>query len=1524
MSSTKTDSTRPMLLVQTDWPQWFEFIRKQANFAKIWDYVDPNKNEDEIKVNTEPQIPTTSTVTTTSNTPQPTGSNTPATQTVTTSINQYELYKIQRLDYLKREEKLQTFAELVVATVGSNFSAYLKDKLTPYEMIKELKDVAKPSQATLRKLVKDDMKKRNQGPKRQSIETWLQLHITIIQRGKELDKALPGADEESVIQAFIEDCEEICPLLYNTYGHQVLAESHELKMSKLISEFNLLYKPSGRHAHAATLSGQPVEDSATSNTPSTPTPTTGHSNTKCHACGLLHKVKNCKQLFKALRGPNFVANDEALKRCAEWLKVPANRQYYEKRLKQIEKEAKSTPTPSTQDDVEDLSKPNVTAAATVASFHDQPDLSLLDVWGYDTMADTHICNDIKYFRSFEPTKATATAGDNGAEIHGYGDVLLAIEVGKQRLIRHLTLKNVAYAPYFHINLVCAAKLRKVGVIMDQATNHLRYKDDGSLFANLTERGDLYLIDATAVPPPSTTACAVSSKKHFKATAYDRVWHQRLGHCDLEAIKHLPKAVEGVNVTKTDGGRTPYGPPLCEPCVLGKMTQQSSRRPSAKGTYPFERVHFDVIMEEEAFNGDTCVAHFWCDYTKYHRAFPIKNHKQKTLLPLFESVMAFAKKFDSRGVRVWHMDDEQGVGKKIANLILRDGAVVEQSTPYTPDQNGAAERSGRAISERARTLLMEANLPKHLWCEFVLAAVYLLNRTPCESIDWKTPFEMLYKRKPWLTGLRILGSLVYVLVKHGIPKLDKFEPKAQLGYLVGIEASNIYRIWMPMTNRVIRSRDVRIDETVRYKPPTTATHLLVSEAEKERLQRIQDLLDVLHKDSSEWIECFDEVLDAGPSPVTNIDLRPTSKDIQDRLITRHEPQQLITPERTPEQPALPDTETEASPSRAPAPPEVPPPEEPEPDIPGPSSGGERRSGRDKRPTAKAKDMPNKDLRRRAYATQVEDDNDIIDPDSNPMAHAFYNATNRTYGHRDDAPPRPKSWKEMLNHKYAAEFKAAAHTEIRALLSKHTWDEVRLSKKVQHLPTMWTFLYKEDEDGFITRFKARLVVRGDLQAIPHEEVKAITAAYRTFRLLCALIAAFDLEVTQTDAVNAFVNAMIGEEVYLSTPEGLDLPPDVSLRLRKAMYGLRKSPKLWFLEMTATLKAIGLAPVPDEPCLFVHPNKPVFVFFYVDDILVISHTTCRDEGEDIRKRLHERFEMRRMPQFSSFLSTRVIRDREKRKLWLCQDQYLEKLVTLYQLEYMKPSATPLSGQVLTKYDGEATPNQAKGYQRRVGSVTYPASTLRPDVAHAASTLAQFMHNPSPAHLAEANRTIVYLYDTRFLAIEFSANTPYQMQQVLKAASDASYADDAETRRSTQGYLIKLFNGPIAWQSTRQKTVTTSTTEAELLALSNVGREVEHMTRIFKAIRFDPDHKVTLDCDNKQTVRIVSNETPTISTRLRHVDIHQFWLRQEVQNGKFAVQWVPTGEMPADGLTKPLSKQNHQSFVEMLGLHDIKHLIN
>lgn len=121
---------------------------------------------------------------------------------------------------------------------------------------------------------------------------------------------------------------------------------------------------------------------------------------------------------------------------------------------------------------------------------------------------------------------------------------------------------------------------------------------------------------------------------------------------------------------------------------------------------------------------------------------------------------------------------------------------------------------------------------------------------------------------------------------------------------------------------------------------------------------------------------------------------------------------------------------------------------------------------------------------------------------------------------------------------------------------------------------------------------------------------------------------------------------------------------------------------------------------------------------------------------------------------------------------------------------------------------------------------------------------------------------------------------------------------------------------EATKQKTVTTSTTEAELLALSVIGSHCYWWDRFFSFLSFKTGMIPTIKCDNQQACRLANGDSEILPTKLRHVDIHQHWVRQEVKSGKMVVQWVPTTEQEADGLTKLLSRQKFEVFVKQLGL--------
>jgi hypothetical protein len=113
------------------------------------------------------------------------------------------------------------------------------------------------------------------------------------------------------------------------------------------------------------------------------------------------------------------------------------------------------------------------------------------------------------------------AGDSRAEIYRYGNINLAIKVGKQRLTQYLTLRNVTYASYFYTNLISIVKLHRVRVIINESINYLRYKDNGSLFSNLTEYRGLYLINAIATLLPTPTTYAISTR-FFETLVYNKV------------------------------------------------------------------------------------------------------------------------------------------------------------------------------------------------------------------------------------------------------------------------------------------------------------------------------------------------------------------------------------------------------------------------------------------------------------------------------------------------------------------------------------------------------------------------------------------------------------------------------------------------------------------------------------------------------------------------------------------------------------------------------------------------------------------------------------------------------------------------------------------------------------------------------------------------------------------------------------------------------------------------------------------
>jgi hypothetical protein len=264
---------------------------------------------------------------------------------------------------------------------------------------------------------------------------------------------------------------------------------------------------------------------------------------------------------------------------------------------------------------------------------------------------------------------------------------------------------------------------------------------------------------------------------------------------------------------------------------------------------------------------------------------------------------------------------------------------------------------------------------------------------------------------------------------------------------------------------------------------------------------------------------------------------------------------------------------------------------------------------------------------------------------------------------------------------------------------------------------------------------------------------------------------------------------------------------------------------------------------------------------------------------------------------------------------------MMTKFHLKEMKISKTSLAKlSRINEIAKNSNSQRIYAFQQRIESLNFAAVIFRSDIIFATAKLVQFLKNSDSDHVMIANRVIAYLNDIKNFVIEFSE----KFLEIFLYASDAAFADDELIRKSSNGYLFKLYDDSIDWRAVKQVTMTTFSIETELLILSRIAKKTIWWRRFFESIRFDSMKKLHIRCDNRQTLRVLKKEMLKLDTKLKHVDIHRHWLRQEIQTTRISVSWCSTAEMSANDFIKMLSRQKHEEFLRQLHLIDIIHLIN
>jgi hypothetical protein len=135
------------------------------------------------------------------------------------------------------------------------------------------------------------------------------------------------------------------------------------------------------------------------------------------------------------------------------------------------------------------------------------------------------------------------------------------------------------------------------------------------------------------------------------------------------------------------------------------------------------------------------------------------------------------------------------------------------------------------------------------------------------------------------------------------------------------------------------------------------------------------------------------------------------------------------------------------------------------------------------------------------------------------------------HRDELLVESRYWRQMLRHRFSQEFQIAAQKKFSELKKRNTFFWMKKANQSRIL-LIWVFKYKFDIDDYLKKFKTRLCVIDDLQSTD-QNTYATTLAAKTFRALMIISTAFDLKIWQYDAVSAFINSEIDEELYSESP-------------------------------------------------------------------------------------------------------------------------------------------------------------------------------------------------------------------------------------------------------------------------------------------------------------------------------------------------------------------------------------------------------
>jgi transposase InsO family protein len=1053
----------------------------------------------------------------------------------------------------------------------------------------------------------------------------------------------------------------------------------------------------------------------------------------------------------------------------------------------------------------------------------------------DSGCTNHMTGEKSMFTSLNPNGSSHESVNFGS---GKGEVM---GLGKIAISNDHSLSNVMLVKSLDYNLLSVAQLCEKGYncLFTNVDVTIFRRDDSSVAFKGHMKGKLYLVDFSINKPSPETCLMAKSTMGW-------LWHRRLAHVGMRNLSKLLKGEHILGLTNVTFEKDR----ICSACQAGKQVGAAHPTKSVMTTKrPLELLHMDLFgpVSYISIGGNKYGLVIVDDYSRFTWVFFLHD-KSETQGTIKKFARQAQNEFDVKIKKIRSDNGSEFKNTQVEDFLDEEGIKHEFSAPYSPQQNGVAERKNRTLIESARTMLDEYKTSDRFWAEAVNTACHATNRLYLHRLLKRTPYELLTGNKPNVSYFRVFGSKCFILNKK--TRTSKFAPKVDEGFLLGYGSNAYaYRVFNKTSGVVEISRDVTFDETNGSQVEQVDANVIDDEEPPNVAIKNMSIGDVRPQVAPQG--------QASPSSSLNIPATP-SQDEGGGTVD-------------------------------------------------PLDDEDEHGDQDQGDSLFQVSHP-----RVHQSIQRDHPVDNILGDINKGVSTRSRVANFCQHYSFVSSLEPFRVEQALED---PDWVVAMQEELNNFTRNEVWELVARPKQ-NVIGTKWVFRNKQDEDGVVTRNKARLVAQGytQVEGLDFGETYAPVARLEAIRILLAYATHHNFKLFQMDVKSAFLNGPLAEEVYVEQPPGFEDPkyPSHVYKLHKALYGLKQAPRAWYECLKDFLIKNGFEMGKADSTLFTKKLKDgLFVCqIYVDDIIFGS--TNNEFCEEFSRIMTKRFEMSMMGELKFFLGFQI--KQLKEGTFISQTKYIKDMLKKFKMENAKPMRTPMQSNGHLDLNVDDKPVDQKVYRSMIGSLLYLCAS-RPDIMLSVCMCARFQAAPKVCHLMAVKRIFRYLVHTLNLGLWYPKGSRF----VLIGYSDADYAGCKVDRKSTSGTCQFLGRSLVSWSSKKQNSVALSTAEAEYVAAGSCCAQLLWMRQTLKDFGCLM-LKVPLLCDNESAIKIANN--PVLHNRTKHIEIRHQFLRDHVTKGDIDLSHVRSEEQLADIFTKPLDEKRFCELRNELNVIDSRNI--